>query len=282
MVLPETGESVGIVCTLSWTRGDVVTKIFGLPLIRKKGLLVRRDARGCSVRPIKTLLKQHGLESTAQRKPPELKPIEKADTTFSLAMDYIEAYLNKDLVDSLAVAQKLVELRPESVHAHLFLANSAFRIYSQDSSRKDLLMLAESNFTEALRLEPDNAHAHTFYANLLTQTKRYKEALAETEVTLTIDPNNQLAMVNQMLILTYSNPTKAEKLGQRLTEKHPNNAHYWCSYSNVLSTLDRNEEALKAAQRAVDLKPEGVQCKYVSAVKPLFVNKLILIFSSAI
>ncbi len=258
MVLPETGEVVGIVCNLSLARGDVVTKIFGLPIIRKKGLLVRRKAEGCSVQSIRTLLGQHGLGSAVECTPFQLKPIEKADDAFSLAMDYIEAYLNEDLVDSLAVAQKLVELRPESVQAHLFLANSAFCIYSQDSFRKDLLTLAESNFTEALRLEPDNAHAHTFYANLLTQTKRHKEALAETEVTLTIDPNDQLAMVNQMLILTNSNPTKAEKLGQRLTEKYPNNAHYWFSYSNALSTLDRNEEALKAAQRAVDLKPAGL------------------------
>ena len=258
MVLPETGEAVGIVCNLSLARGDVVTKIFGFPIIRRRGLLLRRKAEGCSVKSIRTLLEQHGLGSAVELTPFELKPIEKADDAFSLAMDYIEAYLNEDLVDSLAVAQKLVELRPQSVEAHLFLANSAFQIYSKDSSKKDLLTLAESNFTEALRLGPDNAHAHTFYANLLTQTKRHKEALAETEVALAIDPNDQLAMVNKMVILTDSNPAKAEKLGQRLTEKYPNNAHYWSSYSGVLSALGRNKEALKAAQRAVDLKPEGL------------------------
>ena len=258
IVLPKTGKAVGIVCGLEAVFGsDVITKIFGIPLIRKKGLLKRRDAKGCGIQSILALLKQHNLESAAQKQP-ELEPVDNADQSFSLAMDYIEAYLNKGLIESLPVAQELAELRSESVPVRLFLANSAFFIYLQDSSKKDLLALAESNFKEALRLDPDSANAHSYYANLLTHTERYEEALAETEATLTIDPNNQLAIADKMLILAKRDPAKAEELGQRLTKQYPDNAHYWSSYSDVLINLDRNEEALEAAQRAVETAPEGL------------------------
>ena len=258
MVLPETGKVVGIVCNLTLEVGTEVTKIFGLPIRRQKNVLVHRTAFGCSVLSVNTLLKQHDLESAAAGKIPELKPIKNADHSFTLAIEYIEAYLNKEFDRTLLVAQKLTELRPGSVQAHLFLANSAFDTYTQDSSKKDILALAESGFTKALRLDPNSTHAHTYYANFLTHTKRYEQALAETEAALAIDSDNQLAMVNQMHILTTTDPAKAENLGQKLTAIYPNNAHYWFSYSGVLSSLDKNEEALKAAQKAVDLEPKGL------------------------
>lgn len=106
-------------------------------------------------------------------------------------------------------------------------------------------------------MDPNSAHAHAVYANCLLRANRNDEALIETEAALMNDPNNQLAMVTQMRLLTNSEPEKAEKLGGRLTAKYPDIARYWFSYSSVLSTLERYEESLEAAEKAVELRPDG-------------------------
>lgn len=245
LVLPHTGKVVGILCQQRLLKA------------KEKGPIIRTDLMGCSIRSIKALLEQHGLESSARQRPPQLQPVDNAERAFSLAMEHIELMLNKDSDKILTVAQQLIGLRPKSVQARLFLAFSAQGIYTIDSSRKDLLTLIESNFEEALRLQPDNARAHVGYGNFLMERERYDQALKETETALAIQPNNELALANRIHILTQTNPEKAEELARQLVEKDPNNPHWWFWYRGALTKLGRNEEALDAAQKAVDLNPDG-------------------------
>ena len=246
LVLPDTGKVVGILCQQ------------GLIKAKKNGPVIRTDLMGCSIRSIKALLEQRGLDSFARQRPPQLQPVDNAERAFSLAVDYIESMLNEDSDKYLAVAQQLVGLRPKSVQARLFLAFSAQGTYTIDSSRKDLLTLADSNFEEALHLQPDNARAHVGYGNFLMERERYDQALKETETALAIQPDNELALANRVNILTQTEPEKAEELGRKLIEKDPNNPHWWFWYHRALMTLDRYEEALDAAQKAVDLNPDGL------------------------
>ncbi len=218
---------------------------------------MRTDLLGCGIPSIKALLEQHGLESCARQRPPQLQPVDNAERAFSLAMDFIESMLNNESDKYLTAAQQLADLRPTSVQAHLFLAFSAQGIYTIDSSRKEFLTLAESNFDEALRLQPENARAHAGYGNFLMERERYDEALKETETALAIQPDNELALANRVHILTQTNPEKAEELARQLVEKDPNNPHWWFWYRGALTKLGRNEEALDAAQKAVDLNPDG-------------------------
>jgi len=247
LVLPQTGKVVG-----------VLSRLYENYDKDEDSLLIRRNAAGCSVLSINTLLKRHGLTWPAQQKPPELEPVENAQRAFCVAVDYIEAHLNKDLPKLLPLAEELVSLRGESAQAHLFVALSAQAAHTKDSSRKDLLTMAESNFKEALRLAPDKAHGHIMYGNFLMVHKRYEQALTETESALAIDPNNELAMVSKIIILSEIDLNKAEKVGRELTEKHPTNAHCLFYYSRVLTALGRHEEALEAALKAVDLNPKGL------------------------
>ena len=246
LVLPHTGKVVGILCRQ------------GLIKPKKNGPVIRTDLMGCSIRSIKALLDRHGLDSSARQRPPKLQPVDNAERAFSLAMDYIESMLNKDSDKYLTVAQQFADLRPKSVQAHLFLAFSAKGIYSIDSSRKDLLTLAESNFEEALRLQPDNTRAHAGYGNFLMERERYEQALKETNAALDIQPDNELALANRVHILTQTEPEKAEELGRKLIEKDPNNPHWWYWYRGALTKLGRHKEALDAAQKAVDLNPNGL------------------------
>jgi tetratricopeptide (TPR) repeat protein len=245
LVLANTGKVVGILCQQRLLKAE------------EKGPVMRTDLLGCGIRSINALLEQHDLESHARQRPPQLQPADNAERVFSLAMDYIELMLNKDSDKILTVAQQLVGLRHKSVHAHLFLAFTAYSMYTMDSSRKDLLNLAESNFEEAIRLQPDNARARAGYGNFLMGRERYDQALKETETALAIQPDNELALANRIHILTQTNPEKAEELARELVEKDPNNPHWWFWYRGALTKLGRDEEALNAAQKAVELNPDG-------------------------
>ena len=257
LVLADTGKVVGILC-----QQRLLKK-------KEKGPVMRTDLLGCGIRSIKALLEQYGLESSARQRPPQLQPIDNAERAFSLAMDFIESMLNEDPNKILTAAQQLADLRPKSVQAHLFLAFSAHGIYKIDSSRKDLITLAESNFEEALRLQPDNARAHAGYGNFLMERERYDQALKETETALSIQPDNELALANRIHILTQTNTEKAEELARELVEKDPNNPHWWYWYGGALTKLGRHEEALDALQKAVDLNPDGL---YRRGLAEAFVN----------
>jgi tetratricopeptide (TPR) repeat protein len=247
MVLPGSGKVAGVLGRLQ----PVKLRLLNIPL--------RKDAAGCSVRSIWTLLRKHGLESAAQRQPAGLEPVKDAQPAFSLAMDYFEALLNEDTTKPVEIAREMVTLRPQSVHAQLFLAFGAnLRAHARESKPDPFLALAESSYQEALRLEPNSAHAHAVYGNFLLNRGRNQEALAQTESALAADPNNSLAVVNRLVILGVTNPAQAEEFGSQLVEKDPNNARYWHYYGTALSKLDRYEQALAAAQKAVALDPKGL------------------------
>jgi pentatricopeptide repeat protein len=244
MILPRSGKVAGVL-------GKLQTHT-------EKGLLVKRDVAGCSIRAINSLLDRSGVSEAAKRRPLELKPVENAQRAFSCAMEYVESCWNRDSRAWLSFARQLAELRPASVQARLFLAWGAQDAYTMDPSKDELAVLAESSFQEAVRLGPNSAQAHAGYGDFLMLRQRHKEALAETEAALAIAPGNDLALVNRMVILTRTDPAKAAEVGREMTDKHPKNAHYWFWYAGALLARDRNEEALAAARKAVDLNPDGL------------------------
>lgn len=247
MVLPGSGKVAGVLGRLQPVR----FRLLNIPL--------RKDAAGCGVRSIWTLLRKHRLESAAERHPAGLAPTKDAHRAFSLATDYFEALLNEDTAKPVEIARELATLRPRSVHARLFLAFGAnLRAHTRQSKPKPFLALAESSYQEALRLEPNSAHAHAIYGNFLLNRGRNREALAQTESALAADPNNSLAVVNRLVILGVTDPAQAEEFGGQLVEKDPNNGRYWHYYGTALSKLGRYEQALAAARKAVALDPKGL------------------------
>ena len=51
-------------------------------------------------------------------------------------------------------------------------------------------------------------------------------------------------------------PEKVETLARELLKKSPKNAQYWFELAGILRTLGKYQEALQAAQNAVNLAPE--------------------------
>ena len=249
LVLPKTGKAVGVLTMLSWQTMKTPTN---------DNVFIKRDLSVCSVKPIRALLQKQGLTNSAYSSAPQMQPKADANQAFSLAMEYVDEFWNKDLSRSLAIAKQLVELRPNSAQARLFLAWSAHAVSVVDAKQKELVDLSESSFKAALRLAPDSAPAHAGYGNFLMFRSRYDEALASIEAALAIEPKNDLALVNRLRILTKTNPQKSVELGRKLTEEHPDNAHHWFWFSDALTHVGRHEQALEAAQKAVKLNPDGV------------------------
>jgi tetratricopeptide (TPR) repeat protein len=249
LVLPKTGKAVGVLTMLSWQTMKTSTN---------DNVFIKRDLSGCSVKSIHALLQKQGLTNSAYSPSPQMQTIADGSQAFSLAMEYVDEFWNKDLSRSLAIAEQLVELRSNSVQARLFLAWSAHAVSVVEAKRQELVALAELSFKAAVHLSPGSASAHAGYGNFLMFRERYEEALAEIGTALAIEPRNELALVNRLRILTRTSPQKAVEFGQELTEKHADNSHFWFWFSDALSGVGRQEQALEAAQKAVKLNPDGV------------------------
>ncbi|MBN1360750.1 MAG: tetratricopeptide repeat protein [Sedimentisphaerales bacterium] len=248
LVIPETGAVAGVV-TQRRTRG----------FSRLRALLGRsakRDALGCGVGSIHALLRQHGLESVAARRPPKLEPIPDAERGFLLAMDFFEATIKNQAPRLFESAQELARLRPNSTQAHLLAALAAtVRAGDPNLSEQELLGQAESSYEKALQADPNSAHAHAVYGNFLMKQGRRDEALAQSEAALELDPNDRLALLNRLSLLPFS---QTKETVERLIRIDPNDPYYWFHYSNSLLHLNERQAALEAAQRAVDLDPNGL------------------------
>jgi len=250
MVLPESAKVTGVISALTGIK-------LGLPTLFS--VIFVFDTVGGNIESIWELLRQNELEFVAKSYyPSPFRPVTDAQPAFSCIMDYFENLLKNDSVESVEIAGKLAILRPESSYVHLILAIGADKQAHQPDSRPQaFLALAESSYQKALQLAPNNAFIHAAYGNFLMNRNRKQQAMTQTESALAIDPNNNLAAINRLILLTQIEPEKAEKYAGHLIDKDPNNPDYWFYYATALSKFGKYEQALKAAQNAVELNPKG-------------------------
>lgn len=216
----------------------------------------RSTAMGCSIRPILSLLREHGLETAALGRPADVEAIPDAEHAFSLVMSYFQGLWEKDPGKCKTAALELTRLRPDSVQAHLLAA--AVALVAEGDARgptREQFDLAESSYQRALEIDPNHAHAHASYGSLLLARGRSAEALAQCDAALAVDPNDRLALFNRLTLIP---PAQYRAAAERLVAVDPNNPLYWFHYGDALLRLGEMDAALQAAQRAVDLDPNGL------------------------
>jgi len=250
IVIPETAKVTGVISALSGVR-------LGLPVLFSVTFIF--DTIGGKAESAWELLRQNNLQYKASSYYPlDFEPVVDAYPAFSSIMDYFETLSEKETKKSLETAEKLVTIRPESSYAHLLLAMIADKqAHEPNSEPGKLLTLAESSYEKSLQLDPNNASTHAVYGNFLLQRNLKPQALTETQTALALDPNNELATINQIILLAQTEPNKAEDYAKKLVDKDPNNSDYWFQYGYALSELDKNEQALNAVQKAIKLNPKG-------------------------
>ncbi len=216
----------------------------------------KSTAMGCSIRPIFSLLRQHGLETAALGRPADFEPIADSERAFSVAMTYFQGLFENDPAKYMAAAQELTRLRPRSVQAHLLVAIAAMAVKENPQTpTAEQFDLAESSYRRALEVDPNHAHTRASYSSLLLARGRNAEALVQCDGALATDPNNRLALSNRMMLI----PSAERKAtAERLVVIDPNNPLYWFHYGAALLSLGEMDAALNAAQRAVDLDPNGL------------------------
>ncbi len=246
LLIPGTGQVAGVVTQLR-------TRTFRRAVFWRS---TRRDALGCGVDSIHALLRENGLESVAARRPPKLEAVPDAERGFLLAMDYFKALIDGEQARLIESAQELARLRPDSVQAHLLAALAAtVRAQDPNAPRAEFFDLAQSSYEKALEAGPNNAHARAVYGNFLMRQGQIPEALAQSEAALAIDPNDRLALLNRLSLLPWA---QTKETAERLIRIDPNDPYYWFYYSSSLLHLNERQEALEAAQKAVDLDPNGL------------------------
>ena len=246
MLIPETGKVAGVLGQLN---ERPVRRVWFFRLKQS-------DAMGCSVRPIYSLLRKHGLETVALQRPGLLEPIPDSERAFSCALDYFQALFENDSGKLTASGVELARLRPRSVQSHLLMGMAAM-VRKDDSlvPSEEQFDLAESSYKKALEIEPNHAHAHAIYGNFLIIRGRNAEALVQSDAALAIDPNNRLALFNRLILLP---PAQRKDTAERLIAMDPNDPSYWFHYGAALLHLGQRGEALHAARKAVDLDPNGL------------------------
>lgn len=238
MLIPETGQVGGILTQL---QESSVRRAF---FFRS----TQSNAMGCSIRSIHSLLRQHGLEAAALAHPAHVKPIADGERAFSAAIRCVQALFEKGhdkLTDS---AGELTRLRPRSVQAHLLAAVAAIRSGSQSD-------VVESSYKKAVEIDPNHAHAHAVYGDFLLARGRGAEARVQCDAALAVDPKNRLALFNRLVL---SPSAQRREIAERLVTMDPNDPFWWFHYSTTLLHLGQMQEALQAAQKAVDLDPNGL------------------------
>ena len=249
MLISKSGNVAGVLGQLV----PMKKKLFGLVTLSS-----RKDACGCNLLSIKTLIEKGNLESAAFAPTPKLDDIPDAEHSFNLALDFFEAPFIKEASKAFQIAKEFLQTRPDSVQAHLLMAFSAtLEAKNPNVSESEFLNQAEVSYKKALELDSNNAYAHASYGNFLLRTQREEEALEQCNASLAIDPNNRMALINKLTLLTRNNPTEAKEIALRLTTIEPNDPFFWFYYSEALSNLKEYEEALEAAQKSVAIDPNG-------------------------
>ena len=167
-----------------------------------------------------------------------------ADAYRSLALAG-EIPANEVMPKGKAAANKALEIDETLAEAHAILG---YIIFWYDWDWK----AAENQFKRALELNPDNADTHLFYANLLSNTERHAEAVAETKKALELDPLNlRVNGLSARFLAVAGQPDEALKLLQKTFELDPN---YWLAHqSATIAYLKKGmyAEAANAGRKAL-------------------------------
>ncbi len=154
------------------------------------------------------------------------------------------------LEESLSCLERVASLQPESPEAHNNLANTCKRLGRLDR--------AEVHYNKALSLHPNYAEAHSNLANLLNERGRVDQAAEEARLAVDLNPRMADAYINLAAVETArGRDGEALRWLDALLAFAPLHAGGLAARAQALRRLDRLDEALTPAKRAVEVAPES-------------------------
>ena len=181
-------------------------------------------------------------------------------------------------------ARRALELRPDSVYAHVQLGHIlltlersdealplleiALRLEPQSATAHDgmaryylavnQLERAEASARESLALQPGSVVAHCRLASVLLLQKKYEDALAESEIALSLEPRRAYSLYTKGHVLACSGQPIAALLWlEKAMEAAPDKAGFYTEMSRVANLARRYVRAELAARCALKLESDA-------------------------
>ena len=194
-----------------------------------------------------TLIEPAELKDTAER----LIGIEPNNPLFWFHYSSSLRRLNEN-EKALETAQKAVALDPNGLF-YGCLADALTRLDRLDEAEPYYKLMTEKCGCQRCWYR---------YANFLLRNRPNKlgEAGKALEKAESMSRTRRVSKENinllKLQIFEKTAPEKAEVLARELLETSPDNGHYWFWFAGILRTLEKYQEAVDAAQKAVDLCPD--------------------------
>ena len=147
-----------------------------------------------------------------------------------------------------ALCREVLKKDPVDVSAIRMLAAIAIKLGRYGDADKLL--------TRCLELAPDFHLARNDYANALSKQQQYEPALAELETLLSVEPDNpNHLMLKASILVNIGNFQSAIDLYDRVLVRYPKQPRAHLSNGHALKTVGRQDDAINAYRKAIELEP---------------------------
>ena len=133
---------------------------------------------------------------------------------------------------------------------------AAIRMLAEVAARIGRYIDAENLLARCLELAPSFITARTQYASVLNRQNRASEALQQIEPLLAAEPDNpHYRNLKATFLVGIGEYQQSIELYRRILVEYPHQAKIWLMLGHVQKTAGRQEEAISAYRRGIQLSP---------------------------
>ncbi|CAF0811652.1 unnamed protein product [Brachionus calyciflorus] len=175
--------------------------------------------------------------------------------------------------EAIESINKSLELEPKNETALEILSVNLNNQFTLDVE-KGLNQEALKKINRAIELRPKEIIFHCNKASILNKMSRYTEALGAADKALSLDQNNSNAkhiksVILNQLALEDSDNEKYEDALKKINEAillRPNEIGHYINKGSFLINLNRNDEAAKCAEKALELDKDNKDAKKIKEI----------------
>jgi serine/threonine protein kinase/tetratricopeptide (TPR) repeat protein len=193
-------------------------------------------------------------------------------------LDYVKT---ENVENAIVMVLEALKLDPNFGKAKAALGEAYWRKYSL-SKQERWTKLAKSECDSAVKLGNAGAAGHACLGLVNDGTGQYREAAAEFQRAIELEPTNEDAYIGLALAFEHQGAiNNAEKAYQRAIEFHPNSRYSYNSLGTFYLRRNEYEKALRMFQKVIEMAPEGYGAyvnlgatfsnmgRYAEAIEPL-------------
>ena len=193
-------------------------------------------------------------------------------------LDYVKT---ENVENAIVMVREALKLDPNFGMAKAALGEAYWRMYWL-SKQNQWTELAKRECDSAVKLGNAGAAGHACLGLVNDGTGHYREAAAEFQRAIDLEPTNEDAYIGLALAFEHRGAiNEAEKAYQRAIDSHPNSRYSYNSLGTFYLRRNEYEKALHMFQKVIELAPEGYGAyvnlgatysnmgRYAEAIEPL-------------